>query len=130
MGLLLSCLIIDAATVQIVAPVLLLTLMLTGGFYVDPRNVPDWMIWIKYASFQYWGYAGLMKNEFGGREFDCSLVREGAYGSACPVQGDHFLAESGLADADIAQSVLVMAGMAVGYRILAYVLLRLRTQMV
>lgn len=127
MGLLLSCAITDAATVQIVAPVLLLTLMLTGGFYVNPRNVPSWMIWLKYLSFQYWGYAGLMKNEFGGRTFDCSNARLGAYGHECPIRGEHILEENGLGDADVATSVCVMGGMAFGYRVIAYILLRWRT---
>lgn len=129
MGLLMSCLIDDLAAVQIVTPTVLLSMMLAGGFYVNADNIPVFMIWLKYTSFQYWGYSGLMANEFAGRTVDCSEANSpGEYGAACPIEGDHILDESGLGDADVATSLCVLAIMAVAFRVIAYVFLRFKTK--
>jgi hypothetical protein len=39
----------DPKTAQTVTTVLMLTLMLVGGYYV--RSVPAWIGWLKYLSF-------------------------------------------------------------------------------
>ena len=92
-------------------------------------NIPVFMIWLKYTSFQYWGYSGLMANEFAGRTVDCSEANSpGEYGAACPIEGDHILDESGLGDADVATSLCVLAIMAVAFRVIAYVFLRFKTK--
>lgn len=55
---------------QVIATVMMLTLMLVAGFYVS--NVPSWLAWIKYASFMFYGYRIVLAIEFTGRDYyDC-----------------------------------------------------------
>lgn len=56
---------------------ILLTTMLTGGFYI--KKIPSWLTWIKYISFIYYGYNLLMKIEFQGRDLvDCGALGVGS----------------------------------------------------
>lgn len=32
----------------------------TGGFYINSESVPAWLAWIKYLSFVYYAFAGLL----------------------------------------------------------------------
>jgi hypothetical protein len=50
-GLLVGGVFMDPKTAQTVTTVLMLTLMLVGGYYV--RNVPVWISWLKYLSFMW-----------------------------------------------------------------------------
>merc|ERR1712046_89364 len=110
---------------MIVSPVVLLSMMLASGFYVNTDNIPVFMVWLKYLSYQYWGYSGMMVNEYAGRHFDCS--NRDADTKACPIDGDSFLRENGLEDASISLSYAVLGAMAVLFRLAAYALLRWRT---
>lgn len=40
-------------------------LFFPGGYYVSTDGVLNWLAWIKYLSFIYWGYCALIINEFG-----------------------------------------------------------------
>eukprot|EP00884_Botryococcus_braunii_P008026 jgi/Botrbrau1/17224/Bobra.0621s0002.1 len=69
-GLLIGATVMDAKTAQMVASILMLTLMLVGGFYVN--NIPAWIAWMKYLSFIYYGYNLLLKVQFAGSTlYDC-----------------------------------------------------------
>eukprot|EP00803_Ostreobium_quekettii_P010334 evm.model.scf_2037.2 EVM.evm.TU.scf_2037.2 scf_2037:9622-19005(-) len=69
-GMLIGASVMDVQKAQTVATVLMLGLMLVGGFFV--REVPSWIDWLKYGSFIWWGFSLLNKIEFGGRSFvDC-----------------------------------------------------------
>ena len=51
-------------TAQTITSVIMLTMMLVGGFYVT--NIPAWIAWMKYLSFVYYGYNLLLKVEYKG----------------------------------------------------------------
>ena len=51
-------------TAQTITSVIMLTMMLVGGFYVT--NIPAWIAWMKYLSFVYYGYNLLLKVEYSG----------------------------------------------------------------
>ena len=51
-------------TAQTITSVIMLTMMLVGGFYVT--NIPAWIAWLKYLSFVYYGYNLLLKIEYSG----------------------------------------------------------------
>jgi len=51
-------------TAQTITSVIMLTMMLVGGFYVT--NIPAWIAWLKYLSFIYYGYNLLLKIEYSG----------------------------------------------------------------
>ena len=56
LGLFLGAWFLNLKRAQSGATVLMLTIMLTGGFFV--RSVPSWMAWTKYISYIMYGWAG------------------------------------------------------------------------
>ena len=63
-GLLIGATVMVPKTAQTVTAVIMLTMMLVGGFYVT--NIPTWIGWLKYLSFIYYGYNLLLKIEYKG----------------------------------------------------------------
>lgn len=46
-----------------------------GGFYINSDSIPVWLAWIKYLSFVYYAFAGLMISQLQGECcFDCENV--------------------------------------------------------
>jgi ABC-type multidrug transport system ATPase subunit len=75
LGLALGAGVTDVKVAQTVATIILLTVMLAGGYFVT--YVPPWIAWVKYVSFIYYGYMILMHIEFKGRTiYDCPLGSE------------------------------------------------------
>ncbi|CAB1099125.1 ABC [Ectocarpus sp. CCAP 1310/34] len=131
-GLLISTSIADIFTAQSFSFVLILSLMLFGGFYVNNNNVPEGLGWLKYLSFLFYGFGGLLHNEFHGREYSCeNATGKGLSGlDACAangsgtVTGQDILDEFGFSDVNVWQNVGILAAMIVGMRFLTYLLMR------
>lgn len=47
---------------QTVTTIVILAFLLVGGYYV--RSIPEWIGWLKYLSFLYWGFNLLIKSQF------------------------------------------------------------------
>jgi hypothetical protein len=72
-GLLIGATVMVPKTAQTITAVIMLTMMLVGGFYVT--NIPPWIAWMKYLSFIYYGYNLLLKVEYKGVTlYDCGGV--------------------------------------------------------
>lgn len=104
---------------QILAPVLIILLMLFGGFYVNVENIPGWLVWIEVFSFIKYAYAGLIVNEFAGAtDFECE---QNTY---CLGNGTQVLEQQGMIGInkwwELGKLLLLMAG----FRATAYVALR------
>eukprot|EP00891_Asterochloris_glomerata_P001808 jgi/Astpho2/1808/e_gw1.00037.4.1_t len=52
-GLLLGTILMDPKTAQTIAAIIMLTMVLTAGYFV--RSIPVWISWIKYLSFVFYG---------------------------------------------------------------------------
>eukprot|EP00903_Cladosiphon_okamuranus_P006188 g6085.t1 len=136
-GLLISTAIADVFTAQSFSFVLILSLMLFGGFYVNNNNVPEGLRWLKYLSFLFYGFGGLLHNEFYGREFPCedttgkglSGLEQCAEGGTGIVTGQTILEEFGFPDVNVWQNIGVLAAMIIAFRTLTYVLMRRVTKM-
>ena len=63
LGLLLGTAVMNPKVAQTFATVLMLTFMLTAGFYVD--DIPVWIGWMKYLGFTYYTWRILVKIQFG-----------------------------------------------------------------
>ncbi|CAM9153959.1 unnamed protein product [Scytosiphon promiscuus] len=131
-GLLISTGIADVFTAQSFSFVLVLTLMLFGGFYVNSENIPEGLRWFQYLSFLFYGFGGLLYNEFHGREFSCDdatgkglsgLDECGGDGSGI-VTGQDILDEFGFSDVNVWQNIGVLAAMIVVFRLMTYILMR------
>jgi ATP-binding cassette, subfamily G (WHITE), eye pigment precursor transporter len=105
---------------NIFVPVVTVLFFLFAGFFT--AIIPDWWIWLYYWSFFHYSYEALMVNEFVGAQFSCGNTPP----SACITTGEQVLAFRNIA-ADpsiIWKWILVLLGMAVGYRLLAYLVVR------
>jgi hypothetical protein len=45
---------------NVLAPVVMIVLMLFGGFYVNTANIPDYFVFLEYISFVKYSFAGSM----------------------------------------------------------------------
>ncbi|KAK2378177.1 ABC transporter G family member [Trifolium repens] len=101
-----------------VASLILMLFLLTGGYYV--QHIPKFMQWLKYMSFMYYGFRLLLKVQYSGDQlYECESV-----GGCRPLQTspsfDTVNLKGGLSE------VWVLLAMALCFRLLAYFCLRRR----
>ncbi|CAF1068068.1 unnamed protein product [Adineta steineri] len=108
------------------ATILIMSLMLVGGFYV--RNLPHWLgVWIKWVSFFKYSYDACLQLQFSGRHhYKCV---DGTYVPSCRNNSNGtFVSDEALQYFDIGLNVglnfLVLFGMFIVFRFLAYLSLR------
>ena len=53
------------------APLVIVILLLFGGFYINTSNIPVYFIWIEYFSYFKYAFSALMQNEFNGLDLKC-----------------------------------------------------------
>ena len=83
-GMLVGSLILNMKKAMITVGVVLLGMVLTGGFYININNMPAWISWVRYISIFKYGYEGLLLNEISGQEYPCDDPNSVPYAS-CPV---------------------------------------------
>lgn len=114
---------LDVKKSQIAVSVTVLSMMLLGGFYVNDRNLPDFISWAAYLSMIRHPYLLIVATCVQDVEFDCS--EESAY-EVCLTQstiaGEEVLKHQGFAD-QAGVSVALMLSAMLGLRICAYYLL-------
>ncbi|RVX14884.1 ABC transporter G family member 26 [Vitis vinifera] len=101
-----------------IASLVLMLFLLTGGYYV--QHIPQFMQWLKYISFMYYGFRLMLKVQYSGEQlYEC-----GSRGGCRTLQSspsfDTVNLNGGL------KEVWVLLAMAVGYRVFAYLCLRRR----
>ncbi|KAJ8635712.1 hypothetical protein MRB53_009979 [Persea americana] len=117
-GELLGASVMSVKRVGIIASLVLLVFLLTGGYYI--QHIPSFMQWLKYTSFLYYGYRLLLKVQYSGEQFyECeskdgcrSLQNSPSFGTV-KLNGD-------------LREVWILMVMAVTYRLSAYLCLRKR----
>jgi ABC-type multidrug transport system permease subunit len=72
LGLALSCAIPNVQVSLIVAPMVILMLMILGGFYVRFSSIPRFIRWLSWCSQARYAFTAMVVNEFSGREFQCA----------------------------------------------------------
>ncbi|QDZ19367.1 G-family ABC transporter [Chloropicon primus] len=82
LGLLLGAAFLNLKRAQTAATIVMLTLMLTGGFFV--QNIPVWLQWLPYLSYMSYGWDALLHIQLAGRvpacppgEEDCAMLNMG-----------------------------------------------------
>lgn len=130
---------------SICAPLVVVLFLLFGGFYVNNDNVPVYFVWLKEVSFFNWGFGILVYNELNdfndGVGFkgvcNCTKLPECTCcsfpnvtltrnGTTCKyyVTGQQELDTLGLGDTKIWENFVILLGMIVAYRLIAYLALR------
>jgi ABC-type multidrug transport system ATPase subunit/ABC-type multidrug transport system permease subunit len=105
---------------NIVAAAIFLVLFLFGGFLVNLDSIPPYLVWIRYLSFFSYGFESLATNEL--QNLPLTLTAEGF--PSLSIKGDVFLQAFALNPQNYWRNVGVLAGMVVGYLIIAYLVLR------
>lgn len=95
------------------ASVIMLTLLLAGGYYI--QNTPVWIRWIKYLSVSYFSYKLQLAAQYSTDQlYSCSTDPSGL----CRIVDYPAVANVGLDKLGL--SVMALAIMLVGYRLMAY----------
>ncbi|KAH9295616.1 hypothetical protein KI387_039204, partial [Taxus chinensis] len=108
--------ILSIKRVGTVASLMLLVFLLTGGYYV--QHIPVFVRWLKYVSFLYYGFRLLLKVQYSADEmYDCAGV-SGCRSLQSSLSLDTIALNGGVEEG------WVLIGMALAYRICAYICLR------
>uniref|UniRef100_A0A2N9HYH3 ABC transporter domain-containing protein n=1 Tax=Fagus sylvatica TaxID=28930 RepID=A0A2N9HYH3_FAGSY len=101
-----------------VASLILMLFLLTGGYYV--QHIPKFMRWLKYLSFMYYGFRLLLKVQYSGDQlYDCQ-----SQGGCRTLQSSPSFDTVNLNGGF--KEVWILLAMALGYRFCAYYCLRRR----
>ncbi|MCO5584800.1 hypothetical protein L7F22_038732 [Adiantum nelumboides] len=116
MGIAIGAVMMDLKNATTLASVVLLTFMLSGGFFV--QSIPNFISWIQYISYNYHTFNLLVKIQYGdGQEVDCSTP------TGCQKAVDSVIFHSMNLNGG-GKEVVVLLSMIVGYRLIAYIALR------
>merc|ERR1712100_43245 len=66
-----TCLIIRKEVLAVVNGLALIPMIMFGGFYANDQNTPDFLIWLKYASFVRYSFEGAITAIFQGLSLKC-----------------------------------------------------------
>ncbi|KAM5582700.1 ABC transporter G family member 26 [Rosa sericea] len=117
-GELFGALILSIKRAGMVASLILMLFLLTGGYYV--QHIPKFMQWLKYLSFMWYGFRLLLKVQYSGDDlYECESI-----GGCRPLQSSPTFEMVNL-DGGM-KEVWVLLAMAICYRICAYFCLRKR----
>ncbi|KAF5940248.1 hypothetical protein HYC85_021415 [Camellia sinensis] len=116
LGLALGAILMEVKQATTLASVTMLVFLLAGGYYI--QHIPAFIAWLKYISFSHYCYKLLVGVQYSETEvYECEL------GAHCKVLD--FPAIEYLGIDNKGWDVFALAVMLVGYRLLAYVALRL-----
>lgn len=111
----------DAQLAGAITPVFLVTSMLFSGFFIGTNRIPIWLRWLRYVSFIKYAFALAMQTEYEDRSLDLSTCTS----TFCPTDGNSVLSFYGVDDLTYAANFLILMGLILALRLLAYyVLLR------
>lgn len=113
-GLAIGAVVMDLKKSITLCSIIMLSFMLAGGFFV--QNLPPFIAWIKYISFNFYGFRLQLLSQFNRHDtYECGQE------TRCLVADIPSVKVAGLDDAWLAAAV--MFGMLVLYRLIAYVAL-------
>ncbi|KAH7516609.1 ABC transporter G family member 21 [Ziziphus jujuba] len=116
LGLALGAILMDVKQATTLSSVTMLVFLLAGGYYI--QNIPNFIAWLKYVSFSHYCYKLLV-----GVQYSANEVYECGVGLHCKAMD--FPAIKFLGLDNLWWDVAALAVMLVGYRVLAYVALRM-----
>ena len=101
----------------------ILMLMILGGFYVKFSSMPAFIRWLSWGSQARYAFNLMVVNEFKGREFTCVPSTQMRYGENCPLLGEDVIRALEMDDLTVGQCFLALVLMQVLLRGMAYVAL-------
>ncbi len=99
------------------------TSMLFCGFLVEISSIPVWLRWLNYLSFIKYGYALTMQNQYEDRVLALTGCTPDSF---CPSTGKEVLDFYGVNEFTFTVNFVILLGLIVGYRCIAYYFLLIR----
>lgn len=110
----------NPAIALILAPIFIVLFFLFGGFFIVSENIPVYYQWFGYLSFFRYTTRILLENEFSGATFACDTNSTACGGVNGTYYGEQELQALGVETGDMWQNYLILLGMILGYRTLAF----------
>ncbi|KAL4150901.1 hypothetical protein PRNP1_010296 [Phytophthora ramorum] len=102
--------------------IVLMPLLLLGGLFIDPSDVPGVLRWVQYITPFRYGYYGLMRVFW--RRVDEISCDDVAVGETCTARtGLEVLANKGISNRSVAFDLWFLLALSVGFRVIGYVAL-------
>uniref|UniRef100_H3GF55 ABC transporter domain-containing protein n=1 Tax=Phytophthora ramorum TaxID=164328 RepID=H3GF55_PHYRM len=102
--------------------IVLMPLLLLGGLFIDPSDVPGVLRWVQYITPFRYGYYGLMRVFW--RRVDEISCDDVAVGETCTARtGLDVLANKGISNRSVASDLWFLLALSVGFRVIGYVAL-------
>ncbi|KAL9649908.1 hypothetical protein ABK040_011381 [Willaertia magna] len=121
LGILVAAISPNLEVANTITPILLVAIILFGGFYINAASIPMYFIWIYYASFFKYGFEALVLNEFTGMTITCDP------GEYCTYKtGEDVIAFYSMTTviSNIWIDIAFIYAISIVYRILAYFIMR------
>lgn len=96
-------------------PLLLVVFLIFGGNLANGNSITWILRWIQYISFIFFGYQGLIQNEFAGNTFN-------------GIPGDFYLKEYYLEQVSVMGCAGALMGLSAGFLLFGYIALRISTK--
>ncbi|CAL1408345.1 unnamed protein product [Linum trigynum] len=120
LGLAIGAIVMEVKQATVLSSVMMLVFLLAGGYYI--QHIPPFVSWIKYVSFSHYCYKLMVRVQYSADEvYEC----EPGAGRYCRVMEFDAIRCLELGD-HVWWDVAALGVMLVGYRVLAYVALRMR----
>lgn len=117
-GFMISCISKNEQVASALSAPLLIPLMLFGGLFMNNDLVPDYLIWIKYISWFYYGFEDLSINQWKGVDYINATTTEGGV-----LDGEGVLDILGFEEDNMIRNVVLLASLLIGFRFLAFLAL-------
>ncbi|KAH8368555.1 hypothetical protein KR084_012904 [Drosophila pseudotakahashii] len=125
-GYLISCASSSTSMALSVGPPVIIPFLLFGGFFLNSGSVPVYLKWLSYLSWFRYANEGLLINQWADvepGEISCTSSN-----TTCPSSGKVILETLNFSAADLPLDYVGLAILIVGFRVFAYLALRLRAR--
>jgi len=106
-----------------VGPLVLMPLLIFGGFFVNTASIPDYFIWLEYISFFKYGFEAIVVNEWQGKLIGCDPDEVCAL-----TTGENVIQSLSLDANNFGRDLGVLAVLLIGFRCIAFLFLLRRSR--
>ncbi|XP_048753753.2 protein white-like isoform X2 [Ostrea edulis] len=106
------------------APLLIMPLMMNGGFFLNSRTVPDYFLWLKYASWFMYSNELMIVNQW------TSVPHIGCTNNGtCIPNGNLVIKSLGYSKDNEVMDWLCLAGLTIAFRVLSFIILLIKAKL-
>merc|ERR1712039_784216 len=114
---------IDAANAM--APLIMVLMILFGGFYINSDSMPEWLGWLENVSTIKWVFYAYCVNEYTGLELECDDIDPG---TGCQETGEEVLELLSFDQLGLWTPTAIVGGLFVGFHVLAFTCLSVNNE--